>query len=88
MSGQAKLLGIDDICKRLGISRTTFDRWVRNSSGKSTLSPNTVHLMILMAFLRSMGGGGLSVRCRRGNLLIFRLTPRMLRLAPRLGRRS
>ena len=50
--------------------------------------PNTVHLMIWMAFLRSMGGRGLSVRRRRGNLLIFRLTPRLLRLQPRLGRRS
>lgn len=34
-AGTATLLGIDDICKRLGISRTTFDRWVRNGGGKS-----------------------------------------------------
>ncbi len=32
-SGQATLLGIEDICTRLGVSRTTFDRWVRNGSG-------------------------------------------------------
>ena len=42
-------------------------------------SPNTVHLSILMAFLMLIGGSGLSVRRRRGKLLIFRLTPRMLR---------
>ncbi|VVT48740.1 hypothetical protein UYSO10_2480 [Kosakonia radicincitans] len=29
-NGQAELLGIDDICKRLGVSRTTLDRWVQN----------------------------------------------------------
>lgn len=35
-NGTATLLGIDDICKRLGISRTTFDRWVRNGGGKTS----------------------------------------------------
>jgi predicted DNA-binding transcriptional regulator AlpA len=30
--GRATLLGVDDICKRLGISRTTFDRWVKNGT--------------------------------------------------------
>jgi transposase-like protein len=34
-NGQAQLLGIDDICTRLGVSRTTFDRWVRNGGGKA-----------------------------------------------------
>jgi hypothetical protein len=34
-NGQATLLGIEDICTRLGISRTTFDRWVRNGGGKA-----------------------------------------------------
>lgn len=33
-AGKATLLGIDDICQRLGISRTTLDRWVRNGGGK------------------------------------------------------
>lgn len=33
-NGQATLLGIEDICTRLGISRTTFDRWVRNGGVK------------------------------------------------------
>jgi hypothetical protein len=33
--GKAQLLGIDDICQRLGVSRTTFDRWVRNGGGKT-----------------------------------------------------
>lgn len=33
--GKAQLLGIDDICQRIGVSRTTFDRWVRNGGGKT-----------------------------------------------------
>lgn len=33
--GKANLLGIDDICQRIGVSRTTFDRWVRNGGGKT-----------------------------------------------------
>ena len=40
---------------------------------------NTVHLMILTAFLMSIGGNGLAFRGRRGKLLILRLTPRRLR---------
>ena len=36
-AGKATLLGIDDICTRIGVSRTTFDRWVRNGSGKGGL---------------------------------------------------
>ncbi|WP_413208482.1 helix-turn-helix domain-containing protein [Rhodospirillum sp. A1_3_36] len=38
-SGEAVLLTADQISNRLGISRSTFDRWVRNSSKKNT--PNT-----------------------------------------------
>jgi len=34
--GEAVLLGVEDICKRIGVSRTTFDRWVRNGGGGST----------------------------------------------------
>lgn len=34
-NGEAQLLGIEDICNRLGVSRTTFDRWVRNGGGKT-----------------------------------------------------
>lgn len=33
-AGEATLLSIEDICQRLGISRTTLDRWVRNGGGK------------------------------------------------------
>ena len=33
-NGNATLLGVDDICKRLGVSRSTFERWVRNGSSK------------------------------------------------------
>jgi len=25
--GRAELLGVEEICKRLGVSRSTFDRW-------------------------------------------------------------
>ncbi|HHT3530641.1 TPA: helix-turn-helix transcriptional regulator [Enterobacter asburiae] len=32
--GTAELLGIDDICRRLGVSRTTLDRWVQNGRSK------------------------------------------------------
>lgn len=34
-NGEATLLGINEICKRLNISRTTFDRWVKNSTSQS-----------------------------------------------------
>ena len=43
------------------------------------LSPNTVHLMILMASLRLMGAMLSILRGRSGKLLIFLLTPRGLR---------
>ena len=29
-SGKAELLGIDEICRRLDVTRSTFDRWVKN----------------------------------------------------------
>jgi predicted DNA-binding transcriptional regulator AlpA len=35
--GKAVLLNADDICKRLSVSRSTFDRWVRNSSPKAAM---------------------------------------------------
>ena len=34
-NGEATLLGVDDICKRLGVSRSTFERWVRNGGAKT-----------------------------------------------------
>lgn len=34
--GKAVLLSADDICERLSVSRSTFDRWVRNSSKGTT----------------------------------------------------
>ena len=49
---------------------------------------NTVHFSIFIAFLILIGGRGLSVRCRSGKLLIFRLTQRLLRRCRRDGRRS
>ncbi|WP_409309015.1 helix-turn-helix transcriptional regulator [Pectobacterium sp. B1J-3] len=36
--GEATLLGIDEICKRLGISRSTLERWIRNGSKQSNKS--------------------------------------------------
>src|ERR1039458_1202071 len=44
-------------------------------------NPNTVHLMILTAFLRLIGGSGLAFRGRSGKLLILRFTPRRFRRA-------
>jgi len=38
--GKAQLLGIEDICTRLGISRSTFDRWQR-------VSTNSMHSRLL-----------------------------------------
>ncbi|MDR6163072.1 hypothetical protein [Pseudomonas fluorescens] len=31
-NGSTRLLSADEICEKLSISRSTFDRWVRNSS--------------------------------------------------------
>jgi len=31
-AGEVTLLGIEDISKRLGVSRATFERWVRNGA--------------------------------------------------------
>lgn len=42
--GTAILLGIDEICGRLSVSRPTFERWVRNGS-KSTASLGSIGLM-------------------------------------------
>src|SRR5215472_1610080 len=50
---------------------------------------NTVHFSrILMACLIFTGGSGLSDLRRSGKLLIFRLTPRLLRRCVRGGKRS
>ena len=37
-AGEATLLGIDEICTRLGISRTTFDRWVRCAGSQENIT--------------------------------------------------
>jgi len=37
-NGKAQLLGIEDICSRIGVSRTTFDRWVRNGGYDKNIS--------------------------------------------------
>lgn len=38
--GTAQLLSAEEICKRLSISRSTFDRWVRNSAPVSDFVKN------------------------------------------------
>ena len=43
------------------------------------ISPNAVHITVLIAFLMLIGGDGLSAFRRTGKLLILRLTPRLLR---------
>jgi predicted DNA-binding transcriptional regulator AlpA len=50
-SGQATLLGIDEICVRLSVSRATFDRWVKNGS-------RSTNLLSSLAGPRGMGVGG------------------------------
>lgn len=35
VAGEVRLLTAEEICTRLGVSRTTFDRWVRNSSTRT-----------------------------------------------------
>lgn len=42
VDGEVELLGIDEIVKRLGVSRSTLERWVRN--GRNTL-PGMGHVM-------------------------------------------
>lgn len=66
-NGTAELLGIDDICKRLGVSRTTLDRWVQN--GRSKKLDVGLGLPDLMpgnpfreSLLRTSGIGDLSMR--------------------------
>jgi hypothetical protein len=44
--------------------------------GTIAVNPNTVHLMIAMHPLKSIGAEGLEPRGRNGKLLILRLTPR------------
>jgi transcriptional regulator with XRE-family HTH domain len=48
VNGQVELLGIDEIVKRLGVSRSTLERWVRNSrasfAGQSQLADFAVSI--------------------------------------------
>jgi predicted DNA-binding transcriptional regulator AlpA len=37
VAGEVRLLSAEQICERLGVSRTTFDRWVRNSDSLEAL---------------------------------------------------
>lgn len=42
VAGEVRLLSAEQICERLGVSRTTFDRWVRNADSSSAPKPSTV----------------------------------------------
>ena len=53
--------------------------FTKRTQVRSRASPNTVHLMILIAVEISMAGRGLARGGRSGKLLILRLTPRGLR---------
>ena len=55
---------------------------------ETPISPNTVQLMIMMAWAMLYGGGFGSPRRRSGKLLILRLTPRGLRRWQRATTRS
>jgi len=43
-TGQATLLGVEEICTRIGVSRTTFDRWVRNGGGQPSSKSLARHI--------------------------------------------
>ncbi|KHT34441.1 helix-turn-helix transcriptional regulator [Pectobacterium carotovorum] len=67
--GEATLLGIDEICKRLDISRSTLERWVRNGSKSSNrlkelaegMMKNGAGLPTSMRTTPVTGGMGLTV---------------------------
>lgn len=44
--GTATLLSAEDICTRLSVSRSTFDRWVKNGSTQYIGRKPPVHSMI------------------------------------------
>lgn len=71
--GEATLLGIDDICDRLGISRTTFDRWVRNgASGNSLSMAVNASSMGINALVKAAGGNALSRAASTGGNALTR----------------
>ncbi|QGA36511.1 hypothetical protein GAS19_01660 [Burkholderia glumae] len=45
-TGQATLLTADQICERIGVSRSTFDRWVRNGEGRGLASGSSLAAML------------------------------------------
>ena len=49
VNGEVELLGIEEIVKRLGVSRSTLERWVRNSrisvAGQGTLADMTANIL-------------------------------------------
>lgn len=53
--GSATLLGIDEICKRLGISRSTFDRWQRNGQAPHNHSMLTAAGQVTRALNKKLG---------------------------------
>jgi predicted DNA-binding transcriptional regulator AlpA len=62
VAGEIQLLTAEDICGRLGVSRTTFDRWVRNSStrtegGLGAIARQGLPLPTTTGFQRTVGIG-------------------------------
>lgn len=42
VAGEVRLLSAEQICERLGVSRTTFDRWVRNTDPLSAVRSSSL----------------------------------------------
>ncbi|WP_394540636.1 hypothetical protein PRJ39_08810 [Lysobacter enzymogenes] len=40
--GEARLLGMDDVALRLGVSRSTVERWTRAAKEAKALMPSTI----------------------------------------------
>jgi predicted DNA-binding transcriptional regulator AlpA len=56
--GEATLLGVDEICKRLSVSRATLDRWVLNGGGSTeTLSSKLGSTVAPMSMLSDLASG-------------------------------
>lgn len=65
VAGEVRLLTAEDICARLGVSRTTFDRWVRNSlpraeGGLGAIARQGLPLTTPAGLLQHVVGMGLS----------------------------
>jgi predicted DNA-binding transcriptional regulator AlpA len=48
-AGTTTLLSAEDICERLAISRSTFDRWVKNGSSRATFGSENLMQNVVSA---------------------------------------